>query len=510
MNLAAFFVTLVIGPIVAGGIIAGLLQSSIRETTGIYERWLYQPKAQQESLLEDIQTIPLDPNESNRDDDSLAPDGDHDGDTITNGDEIAIDYDPRNPDTNGDGTDDRVEVSRGMSLDKTVNGSERIRAKTGEEVEYKMQARWLVTENQPRTLTFLDPKPDGIGMLEGYYEFNSSRVTLQDWPVRLDFPVSARGNYELNIYIKAVVGICKGGVANIATITDSTKPGKNVTDSADILVIPDPTRVLIDKLTKTVNGKHWVEARPGDVLNFEITAVIEFETCDEERTVIIRDIDSGGLDFVAGSARINSDFQSLNRFPSELSFVLRTEGTYTINIRFTAEVSGNQLITNKARALEKDNPINYKEDTVFISMPESGALDLFYLFKEGRPSGSLLWHTYIFANSEDRIEFHIKAEIGSGTFGLKDALPEGLTYVPGTLRLLYDGDNTNSPETFLRGVFNEGIALNRGPGEYDLYFFATVDAVAPFSLTNTAGLLKDFPGNSPTEVATSNATVISK
>ena len=112
MGLGAFILTFVGAPLIGATIMAGVYQAFLRETTGIFERWgSDQTIEQQEALIAAAAAIDIDPNLSGREDGSLTGADNHDQDCLTNEEELNLGLDPRNPDTDGDGVDDCIEIS---------------------------------------------------------------------------------------------------------------------------------------------------------------------------------------------------------------------------------------------------------------------------------------------------------------------------------------------------------------------------------------------------------------
>lgn len=384
MGLGAFLLALVGIPIIASTLMAGIYQSYVRETTGIFERWgLESSLDQRQALVDAAANIEIDPNDSGRDDSDLQPNDNHDGDCMTNGEEVALGLDPRNPDTDGDGVDDCIEIDN------------------------KTDAN--------------DPTDGGIG------------------------PV-------------------------------------------DTTAAPEGTgQLYLDQLTKTVNGQHSVTVAPGDIVSFHIH--VDAYVDGGSHSILIEDTLASDLLFIEGRLGEGDTFTS---YPTRWEFALH-QGSNQIDIYFTAKVLGGDSITNTARAIDQGNSLRQVSDINYLDVIQPGEKNsdqppIVYFRKEGRLHDTQSWFHYVFANIGDTVDFRLSAQINGTEAKLLDDLPDGIGYLPNSLRLTYNGQPVDLPQSTLQSIFSSGLTLSQGTGQYELTFEVTVAGTAPFAYTNSASL----------------------
>jgi len=472
---------IIVGTVAAAAIIASVVSTYARETSGMTERWSGKTVAQRDCG----QGIPTQQLAG-----TIAPDAnpcaitadDTDGDGISNDEEKTYGTDPNNPDTDGDGWGDGVEILNGTSpTDKT---------------------------------SF--PKFDtNISSSTSHPTLGGSRDNPND-----------HDNDGLSNDEERILG------------TDPTNPdtdGDGVSDGTEIikgtdpkdptnggLQTPPPTpgpphipQLILDKLYKTVQSgdqwRHATEVRLGDVTNFRIHAEVINE--GGTHTLIIEDYLPGGLTYLSGTTSTNNS-EPVSLPYSQLrhqEIVIAAVGRTIIDLAFSTKVVNTGNYENLVTMFEEGKSARMTDKAfVIVHSLEPGdsigggfgqVCTICNFYKEGRAPGDTGWTTHVKANPGDRVEFHIVAEgsiTADGqavTIQLKDTLPDGLTYVKGSGQLFKNEQEQAPPAD---NWISTGLSLASGAPHtaYEIKFFVKVEAGASFSLTNTARA-DTFGGDQP-------------
>lgn len=294
----------------------------------------------------------------------------------------------------------------------------------------------------------------------------------------------------------------------IANGTDPTDPNSGgvgpvtITDNPT----PEPTNLYIVKLEKTVNGSHLTKVPVGSEVTFDIhiEAVL---TGPEPRTLVLEDNLAGGFSFVEGTL----DGQPFGTWTPTRQFDLPRPGSYSFDLNFRAKVIGNGILENTALTYEQENPLNQQRETAFVVSSTSPADQppappIISFKKEVRATNSSQWGHYAFVKTNDTVEFRLVTQTNSSNIQLRDSLPTGLSYIPNTFKLFFNGQPQSISDILLRPIFNStGYTLPSETGVYEIRFSAKVDTDSPFALTNEATANTD-----QSEELSSTATITSQ
>lgn len=294
----------------------------------------------------------------------------------------------------------------------------------------------------------------------------------------------------------------------IANGTDPTDPNSGGVGPVTVINNPEtePTKLYIVKLEKTVNGTHLAQVQTGAevTFNIHIDAVL---AGPEARTLVLEDNLDGGFTFIEGTI----DGQPFGTWTPTRQFNLPRPGNYSFDINFRVKVTGRGILENTAIVYEQENPLNQQRETAFVissndPADQPPAPSIISFKKEVRPSNSSLWGHYAFVKTNDTVEFRLLTQTNSSNIQLHDSLPSGLSYIPNTFKLFFNGQPQSVSDILLRPIFNPaGYTLPSESGVYEIRFSAKVDAGSPFALTNEA-----TANDNQSEELSSTATITSQ
>ncbi len=261
-----------------------------------------------------------------------------------------------------------------------------------------------------------------------------------------------------------------------------------------------PNQLVITRLSKTaiVGGRpvHFVTLPVGSTIQFRIRA--EATNLGGSHTLVLEDKIPNSFHDFTGTIQVNNSPTSKITKNSLSRYVIRVSpNTQTvvveINFSVTATAVGNwENIAN----IYKPNELDGLSDKVYlrITNPKSyttqppASCTICNLFLLGRANKDEAWGTRIFAETNTQLDFYISIETSNlesetKTFSIKDVLPSGLKYVPGSGKVFYDNRSTPKqlPDTW---ITDYNLTTTHKTNRFELYFSATVETDAPFALTN--------------------------
>ena len=404
MGWAAVFITLVGGPIIAGTLIASIFQSYTRETTGIFERWDNKTIEQRQALKDAAANIDIDPNDSNRADSPLLGDGNHDGDCLTDAEENNLGLDPRNPDTDGDGVDDCIEIANNTDpLDplvgglgaavpprqskpplaqlyidnvvKTVNNQHLVEVSVGSILNFHLHVDAYMTGTGTKTVVIEDTLSSRLRFIEGTVG-DSSTNKFTAWPGNWEFEVGP-GSHKFDIYFTAqVTGNTSDTIFNKVTAHDKTNPLINGFDLVSIGIQdnagnpPPPPPAVIDlfktgRVEGTTSWYRYVFAENGDEVEFRILA----ETSQDNLT--LRDLLPTELEYKPQTLRLLFNNFQLGLSESQLlpvfdQGILLNRGAGIYELRFSVTVNSDSpfALTNRTSITRDQTELESSESIV--------------------------------------------------------------------------------------------------------------------------------------------------
>lgn len=372
MGLGAFILTFVGAPLIGATIMAGVYQAFLRETTGIFERWgSDQTIEQQEALIAAAAAIDIDPNLSGREDASLTGADNHDQDCLTNEEELNLGLDPRNPDTDGDGVDDCIEISSEtdpndpndggigpvsdptivdgpgqLYLDniiKTVNGKHQVTVEMGATVSFHIHVDAFVDGSGDFNIIVKDPLPAGLRFIEG--RLGESGQTFTTYPGEWTFNLGS-GSNQIDIFFTAEV-MTSGTITNTATAQDQNNSLNQTHDTAYINVAgpnapPPPVITYLQKqgrLAGTDRWFHYVFAKDSSEIEFRIATQVNTENAK------LIDQLPAGLGYQSQSISLYHNGEAVEATETELATVFAGgltlgQGPGEYELRFRVKVGG--------------------------------------------------------------------------------------------------------------------------------------------------------------------------
>lgn len=403
MSWAGVFFTLVAGPLVAGSFIIAIFQSYTRETTGIFERWGTQATVEREALTDAAAAIDVNPNSSGRADGLLVGDDNHDGDCLTNAEETALGLDPRNPDTDGDGSDDCTEIDAGTDpLDfrsggigtvtptpplaersqlyidrviKTVNGQHLIYTSPGSTLDFHIRVNAYMTGAGTKTIVVEDTLNARLQFTGGYIGENDGENNLDTWPGKLEFPVTA-GSHQIDIYFSAeVTGNTSQLIGNEAIAYDKDNRLVSARDYVFINIEvagsdTPPPPIVIDlyksgRAAETIPWYRYVFSEPNGIVEFRISAEIS------QNDLTLHDLLPEELDYIPNTLRLLHNNTQLGIPESALLRVFengldlnRGAGIYELYFSATVNTDEPFALTNRASILQNNLELESAESIV--------------------------------------------------------------------------------------------------------------------------------------------------
>jgi len=265
---------------------------------------------------------------------------------------------------------------------------------------------------------------------------------------------------------------------------------------------PAPTQELIvDNLYKVVRYNqevfsHLVEVPLNSTIHFKIN--IDLINQGGSHTLLILDTLPASFVFQTGLMTIDGATTPLTRpqlIRQEVP-ITRT-GRSTIILLFDVQATAIGGFANSVEAYEVGAP-GGPSDKAFVKVnPPEGSpagdttspCTLCNFFKVGRAGDSQPWGTYLTVVPGQTLEFMLVAETSNRTgnvqtASLRDTLPVGLKYVAGSGQLFKDSSQSSLNDSWI----DSGLTLqaDQPSNRFEIHFSATVEASAPFSLTNTA------------------------
>jgi hypothetical protein len=404
MPWAPLATTAILGPILAGIVIAGIFQSFLRETTGIFERWNNQTIEQQQNLIAAASNIDLPVNDSGRVDGVLIGADNHDGDCLTNAEETDINTDPRNPDTDGDGQDDCSEIAGGTDptdptdggigpvppvvvnpptdatrvyigkVVKTVNGVHLLETISGATVGFHIHIEATLSGPDQRALIVKDVLPGSLRFIQGRIGDGPDAQTFTTWESERRFNLNNPGKHIIDIYFTTEI-LAAGLISNTATVYELNNSLNVLEDTAFINASaegqPNQELPVVIEFTKegrssgTTDWSHYVVAKENDVVEFHIIAQVS------QSGLSLADSLPASLQYVPNTLRLlyNNQVLTIPEFSLRSVFgagysLDRNAGTY--ELRFSAKVDSGIpfALTNTAAIKQGSTELSTSSATI--------------------------------------------------------------------------------------------------------------------------------------------------
>lgn len=463
------------GVVITSAFFAFTVGNFARETSGIQERWNGRTMAERDrDFMKPMEQVAGLSEGSSLDG---VTEEDSDGDSIPNSEESEFGTDPNNPDTDGDGYWDGIEL---------IGGSNPTNKDSAPQFDSNISA----STNRP---------PLG-GSRDNDNDHDNDGITNEDEIANGTDPTNPDTDGD---------GVSDGAEINKPIPTDPKDPNDGGLSEPPQGPNGLPaTRMILRKLYKVVqtsfsngNWSHAAKARVGESARFKIHAEVSNE--GGLHTLVIEDILPSGLSYITDSMTMTINGQSQNmsgKQPSYTSIPISATGKTTIEITFSTKTNAVGSFGNTVTMFEigKGGKLT---DRAFVEVHSLDPGDtigggfgqtctICNLVKEVRLAGSTDWSASVETTTGKTVEFHLlidgstNADGSPVTITVHDQLPQGLSYVAKSGRLYKKGQEQPIPGGDGWIVNGLNLTADSPNSDYELVFSAKVEAVAPFSLTN--------------------------
>ncbi|MBR0133740.1 DUF11 domain-containing protein [Candidatus Saccharibacteria bacterium] len=397
-----------------------------------------------------------------------------------------------------------LEISKEVKILGTDTWSEKVTAKAGETVRYRIHVKnsgnttlknVVVRDILPAGLTYVKGSttivntahPKGVALSDGIVTDNGINLG--------DYASGAGAWLYFNATVdKAVSEKCNPStLRNVAQTSAGTSTGTKE-DTADVYV-EGKTCIdgfKIDKMVKLPSESEWhetVTAVAGTNVDYRIRFTNTGNTT--LNNVVIVDTLPANMTYVKGSSMLDGKALADGVVSDKGVNIGSVAAGKTATVTFKATVNSalkdkceDSTLTNTAKGKYNNDDKTAKSDTAVVkvngkdcSEPEKPS---FKIDKMVQLNGGKEWSEIVTAKAGDKVRYRIQFKnTGNTTLKnvvIRDVLPAGLTYVKGST-VLYNKDNTNG-KTLADGIVSaQGINIgNYAKGaEATVYFYATVN-----------------------------------
>src|SRR5258708_2545716 len=366
-------------------------------------------------------------------------------------------------------------------------------ANPGDQVEFQMQVS--ASGGNVDNVIFSDQLPNRL-----IYVNNS--LTVDGVASGNNLGVVSLGNFTSGLTKKVIIRATVAGTSEFPTgsttltnIANVTSNSNSSSASANVVVnIGSVTPVVNLNITKLVrnvtqNQSGFVKsaaANPGDTIQFQIQTSVSGNTAAQN--VVVRDSLPSSVSLTSGS--ITNNLGTMNSGTTQTVNLTVTVASYN---NFTC---GSTTLTNSASASASNT--NSVSDTASVIVTRNdncaggGSNPFLTLTKEAsNASTSTGFSNFTNAAFGERVEFRLTVRnnnFNSTAYNLRlsDALPNGLTYVPGTFQI---DSGTSSGNLF--GGSNQWLGNLSGNQSRTILFQASVNASTSQTLINSATATSD-------------------
>ena len=398
-----------------------------------------------------------------------------------------------------------LEISKEVKILGTDTWSEKVTAKAGETVRYRIHVKnsgnttlknVVVRDILPTGLTYVKGSttivntahPKGVELSDGI---------VTDKGINLgDYASGAGAWLYFNATVdKAVAEKCNNStLRNVVETSAGTSTGTKQ-DTADVYV-EGKTCVdgfKIDKMVKLPSENEWhetVTATAGTNVDYRIRFTNTGNTT--LNNVVIVDTLPANLSYVKGSSKIDGKALADGVVSDKGVNIGSVAAGKTVTITFKALVNSilkdkceDSTLTNTAKGKYNNDDKTSKSDTAVVKVKGKDCTEPekpgFKIDKMVQLNGGKEWSEIVTAKAGDKVRYRIQFKnTGNTTLKnvvIRDVLPAGLTYVKGST-VLYNKANTNG-KTLADGIVSDkGINIGdyaKG-AEATVYFYATVNS----------------------------------
>lgn len=398
-----------------------------------------------------------------------------------------------------------LEISKEVKILGTDTWSEKVTAKSGETVRYRIHVK-NTGNTELKNVVVRDILPTGLTYVKGSTTIvntaHKQGVTLSDGIVTDkginlgDYAAGAGAWLYFNATVdKSVSENCGNStLRNIAQTSAGTSTGTKE-DTADVYV-EGKTCVdgfKIDKMVKLPSENEWhetVTATAGTNVDYRIRFTNTGNTT--LKNVVISDTLPANMSYVKGSSKLDGKALADGIVSDKGVNIGSVAEGKTVVITFKALVSSelkdkceDSTLTNTAKGKYNNDDKTAKSDTAVVKVKGKDCTEPekpgFKIDKMVQISGGKEWSEIVTAKAGDKVRYRIQFKnTGNTTLKnvvIRDVLPAGLTYVKGST-VLYNKANTNG-KTLADGIVSDkGINIGdyaKGT-EATVYFYATVNS----------------------------------
>ena len=397
-----------------------------------------------------------------------------------------------------------LEISKEVKILGTDTWSEKVTAKAGETVRYRIHVKntgntvlknVVVRDILPTGLTYVagsttianTAHPKGVALSDGI---------VSDKGINLgDYDTGAGAWLYFNATVdKSVSEKCNAStLRNVAQTSAGSSTGTKE-DTADVYV-EGKTCVdgfKIDKMVKLPSEAEWHETING-VAGGYVDYRIRFTNTGNTtlNNVVIVDTLPANMSYVKGSTKLDGKAAADGVISTQGLNIGSVAAGKTATLTFKVQVSESlktkcedSTLTNTAKGKYNNDDKTSKSDTAVVKVkaatcePEEPG---FKIDKMVQLNGGKEWSEVVTAKAGDKVRYRIQFKNTGNTqlknVVIRDVLPAGLTYVKGST-VLYNKANTNGQKLDDGIVSDKGVNIgNYAVGaEATVYFYATVNS----------------------------------
>jgi uncharacterized repeat protein (TIGR01451 family) len=370
---------------------------------------------------------------------------------------------------------------------------------------HNLQYQIVVTNTGNATINNIrvnDTFPAGLNMVPGSFGTNMNNAST----ISNIFASSLAAGQQFVINYNATVNLVNpncGTIVNTANASgDNVNATNNVTATVNVVCNPVNGNITVNKQARNVtqNGSFGtsVTANQGDRIGYQITVTASNGNVSN---ITINDSLPQYLTYVSGSARLNANVYNNSFLGTPINIGSLSAGQ-TTTFYFESTVNNNlpncqqTTITNTVNASADNLGTTPGSASVIVNntngcttgTPTFAQMTITKLVRTQNGS----FQKSVNANTNDRVIFQISV-MNSGTQTLNnvwvtDLLPNGLSFVNGTVRL--DG-NSSSDQLMGNRLFVGNMTLGQ---QHTITFDANVSSTSATTLTNTAQAAADNYG----------------